>query len=886
MNSPAERYARSRNRRKREEDEVLNSFISRLNFEPDDFQLLAFQAISTNKSVLVAAPTGSGKTLVAEFGIVKALSQQQRIFYTTPIKALSNQKYRDFCDLYGDENVGLLTGDRKVNSTAPILVMTTEILRNMIYDDLDRLTDLGWIVMDEVHYLADKSRGSVWEEILILLSPRTRVIALSATVSNAEEFGAWLSLIRGDFEVIVSEKRPIPLDIMVFQNNEITDLFTDKDKSRNINSIVTTQYNRKPKKARNPRFRKMTDSDRSRLIRRLSESGGLPAIYFIFSRAGCDAAATSLISESHGFLNKEERIKVRDFVEAQLVSMSDSDLQAIDISGFMEKLDKGVATHHAGMIPIFKEIVEQLFQANLTKIVFATETLSLGVNMPARSVVIESLRKFDGQKHVDLSPGEFTQLTGRAGRRGMDDYGYAIVPLSDAVSPLSVSSLASARTFPLKSNFQPNYNMSLNLVRNYGISSGLALIEKSFAQFQTNKKLINQRNRFSEIKIEIDSLPKNTSEKEFSLAIDYMKAVDRLEELRKSLMNQTFRSYSTMGGAEFRPGTVIRIDDSEEEFIVTNLDMSKSLLSVVSLKHGLQKMNWHEFSKWPKSTGFCRIPRGFNPNNKDSIIDLFKCISRKPSLVPIAEVQDSDISAMQNYVDNHEFHRIGERSSVSKQARKYLQLREDLEKLEEMISKKSGNLGQKFLSIYKVLLELDYLSKDDEPTAKGELLSNLYLENDLLLTESIDQGMLSNLSIAEFGAVLSAFVFEGRHHSEMAQVTVPTRRIGEALNLIDQLNESISVVEKSHGLALTRGIDASFANAVHDWIVKENLLLILNESDLAPGDFVRWIKQLTDLSNQLINSNAPAYIVEMSRSLREAISYGIVRDLDMQLVDF
>ncbi|MGH3453024.1 MAG: DEAD/DEAH box helicase, partial [Nocardioidaceae bacterium] len=502
MSSPSERYARFR---RDQPYAALSEFRGLYSFELDDFQLRACRAVEDGHGVLVAAPTGSGKTVVGEFAVHLALHQDRKCFYTTPIKALSNQKYADLVARYGADQVGLLTGDNSINGEAPIVVMTTEVLRNMIYAGSSTLVGLGSVVMDEVHYLADQFRGAVWEEIIIHLPDSVSLISLSATVSNAEEFGDWLTQVRGDTVIVVEERRPVPLYQHVLVGNQLLDLFApgSSEEAMRVNPAlerIGRQEARaaRPHKrdsrghrhaARRHRGRHWTPS-RVDVIERLDREALLPAIVFIFSRAGCDAAVGQCLSARLRLTDADEERTIRAYVEDACADIPDEDLDVLGYSEFVEALAHGVAAHHAGLLPTFKECVEELFSRGLIKVVFATETLALGINMPARSVVLERLTKWNGERHVEVTPGEYTQLTGRAGRRGIDVEGHGVVLWQPDLDPRRVAGLASTRTYRLRSSFRPSYNMAVNLVRTDGRERSRRLLESSFAQFQADRAVV------------------------------------------------------------------------------------------------------------------------------------------------------------------------------------------------------------------------------------------------------------------------------------------------------------------------------------------------------------------------------------------------------------
>lgn len=488
---------------------ALDNFARTLSFSLDQFQRTACERLEEGRSVLVAAPTGSGKTTVAEFAVYLARRENdQRIFYTAPIKALSNQKFHELCSEYGDDQVGLLTGDVNIRGESPIVVMTTEVLRNMIYAESDALEGLAFVVLDEVHYLGDRWRGAVWEEIILHLPATVKLVSLSATVSNAEEFGDWMHAVRGDTDVILSERRPVPLYQHVLTEQALHPLYVDNfgelaERGRLNPELVKLAGNRptrvnEPETRRPHRHRSQVRSvhrrpkriRRADMARALEETGLLPGIVFIFSRNGCDQAVQQCLHEGIRLTTRTERDEIRAAIQVALQDLDDADLRVLGVSSWIAGMERGVAAHHAGLLPQFKSVVEQLFQRRLIKLVFATETLALGINMPARSVTIERLDKFNGEQRVSLTSGEYTQLTGRAGRRGIDHEGHAVVVWGEGVNLEALAHLASARSFPVRSSFTPTPNMAVNLLQRLSVDTARDTLELSFAQFQADRDVV------------------------------------------------------------------------------------------------------------------------------------------------------------------------------------------------------------------------------------------------------------------------------------------------------------------------------------------------------------------------------------------------------------
>lgn len=882
MPSPAERYAKSKYKKL----DFVSDFVSGLAFYPDDFQIESFAVLERGESLLVAAPTGAGKTLIAEYGIQRCLELGKKLVYTTPIKALSNQKYRDFCSQFGEDKIGLLTGDRKINSDAQIVVMTTEILRNMLYSDSNTSADIATVVMDEVHYLSDRSRGSVWEECLILLPEKTQILCLSATVSNAEEFGSWLRSIRGNLTVILSEKRPIPLEQLVFKDGSIYPLFSGAKnvKELKINPVLLERSVKRRPKANGFKFRGVSDNERALLIRLLLTKNELPAIYFIFSRKLCDSATKSLLNENLQLNSKVDSDYVQKYISRRVSMLSSEELDSLNFQEFEEMTIKGVATHHAGMIPLFKEIVEELFQMGYIKIVFATETLSLGINMPARSVIIESLRKFNGTSHVDITPGEYTQLTGRAGRRGIDDIGYAVVPITNFISPQSVASLASTRTYPLKSSFQPSYNMTINLIDKYGIEPSLEILNKSFAQFQRTKNLYQEEEKLKLVKKRITELSQKHELSNFELAMDYCL---KDEEMKTKKRQDLIASFSPNQGQSFKitSGTIGYFRNNPSEiFIIIGIDYSKKRVSYITKSGGYLKRSIVELDESPIIQGRIGIPRGFNPRDKIARKKLFTKLNLGGLQDNTPSFKDLSFGEIYNLYD-HPVHSLSSSALLLKDAQKVTQLKKDRDKIESRINSKLDNLSSLFKSIYSLLAELNFLSDTLSPTRKGEWLRSIYSESDLLICESLVNGLLDDLNLAELASILSAFVYEGRYRDEVQQISAPSARIKNRLQRIGTIQSGLEDRERVKGLKLIRPIDTGFTVPIYDWVSGNSIESILYENDLSPGDFVRWIKQVMDLCNQLSLLNIPSELKINLKKLALSLNYGIVAASDLDSFD-
>ncbi|XPP25813.1 MAG: DEAD/DEAH box helicase [Leucobacter sp.] len=568
---------------------ALASFAAGLAFPLDPFQRTACERLEEGRSVLVAAPTGSGKTTVAEFAVYLARRERdRRIFYTAPIKALSNQKFRELCEEYGEDEVGLLTGDVNLRGNAPIVVMTTEVLRNMIYAESEALEDLAFVVLDEVHYLADRWRGAVWEEIILHLPQSVRLVSLSATVSNAEEFGDWMHAVRGDTDVVLSEHRPVPLYQHVLTGQALLPLYLDGEGELAVRGKLNPELRRMDRggsgreergsrgddRGGYERYRSSRNRSRGRapvrrsrrisradIARALDETGLLPGIVFIFSRNGCDQAVRQCLQEGIRLTTREERDEIRRVTSEALATLDDEDLRVLGVHEWISGLERGVAAHHAGLLPQFKSVVEQLFQRRLVKLVFATETLALGINMPARSVTIEQLEKFNGEQRLPLTSGEYTQLTGRAGRRGIDHEGHAVVVWRDGIDLEALAHLASARSFPVRSSFRPTPNMAVNLLQRLTPARARDTLELSFAQFQADRAVVDQAR---ELRAEQESLAGYDAAARRAQGADRKRWEDRARKLRREIERGRRR-------VEARTGTIARTFDRVVE-LLTDLD--------------------------------------------------------------------------------------------------------------------------------------------------------------------------------------------------------------------------------------------------------------------------------------------------------------------------
>ena len=884
MTSPAERYAQwqAAQQHRRESglplpDDLVATFRQRYVFPLDTFQVEACEALARGESVLVAAPTGSGKTVVGEFAVDLALQRGQKCFYTTPIKALSNQKFRDLAAEHGEDNVGLLTGDNTINGEAPVVVMTTEVLRNMLYAGSGTLTDLAYVVMDEVHYLADRFRGAVWEEVIIHLPDSVTLAALSATVSNAEEFGAWIETVRGRTAVIVSEHRPVPLWQQVMVGRQLFDLFAD-DEQRSVNpelqrfardeERLRRMRDHRPKRGQR-RGRPPGVPARRDVVETLRHRDLLPAIYFIFSRAGCDAAVQQLLQSGVWLNDPDEAAAAADLVDERTSHLTDEDLKVLEFGDFLDGVRRGYAAHHAGLLPVFKEIVETLFAGGLLKCVFATETLALGVNMPARTVVIEKLSKWNGETHAEITAAEYTQLTGRAGRRGIDVEGDAVVLWAPGFDPQALAGLASTRTYPLRSSFRPTYNMAVNLVRQMGRHTAREVLETSFAQFQADRAVVGlaRQLRKNEEGLAGYQQAMTCHLGDFTEYAAIRKALSEREKQLSREASSTRRAEVAKSLEELRPGDVIRLPGGGRRGVrlgvVVENDSRHGFENarpvVLTEDRQLRKFAINDFVDPPTPVTRLLLPKGFRSRDAQAKRLL---AGRLGEVEPpdrsrrraSASGEDAELLSLRAQLRSHPCHRCPEREDHSRWAERWYKLSRDTRQLQKRVDDRTGSIARTFDRVISVLEEMGYLD-GDTVTPDGERLTRLYTEMDLVAAESLRLGLWRGLTPPELAAAVSVLVYEARR-----DLTGPPRLPGgaarTAIEETSRLADDLALLERENRLSTIRDADAGFAWAAFRWAGGQRLETLLSESEMAAGDFVRWCKQLIDLLGQVAMATA------------------------------
>jgi ATP-dependent RNA helicase HelY len=826
--------------------------------------------------------------------------------------------------------------------------MTTEVLRNMLYAGSPALKDLGFVVLDEVHYLADRSRGAVWEEVIIHLPESVRVVALSATVSNAEEFGDWLAQVRGGTQVIVDEHRPVPLWQHMLAGRRLYDLFTDDD-HREVNPELVRLAHREA--IRQPssrpgrgghRPRRNAGPYRPEIIDRLDGAGLLPAITFIFSRAGCDAAVQQCLAAGLRLTTPDEAQVIEDTASRRTADIPDEDLAVLGYHDWVLALRRGIAAHHAGMLPVFKEVVEELFTAGLVKAVFATETLALGINMPARTVVLEKLDKWNGEGHVALTPGEYTQLTGRAGRRGIDVEGHAVVLWQPGMDPGAVAGLAGTRTYPLNSSFRPSYNMAVNLTARVGRKRAAALLESSFAQFQADRGVVGLARRLRRLREATDDLARQVS----CDRGDFMEYAEMRRKLTESERGQS-RSRASAQRAEarrtlaaLRRGDIIRVPSGRRAglAVVLNPPPAGDEFSpnradgplVLTVGGQLKQLSASDFPVPAEPVGRLRIPNSFSERSPKHRRDLVAAMRSKiagrefdpphhprrhgrragqPAEAGGAGAEyaervrgsaryeddfdegesgsrsdaeewhdadengrdpgprdrrgrrdrderggdgDGDIAELRRRLRHHPCHACPDREQHARYAERYFRQKKEADELERQVAGRRHVIARTFDRVCRVLDELGYLD-GDTVTPAGQRLTRLYSELDLVAAECLRRGVWEDLNPAELAACVSVLSFESRKQTEEAgPARLPKGPVRDVLTTMARTWGELDHLEQRNGLSFLREPDPGFVWAAYRWVRGAKLEDVLDSvPGLTPGDFVRSMKQLIDLLDQI-----------------------------------
>ncbi len=849
-------------------------------FPLDNFQLEAIRAINSGNSVVLTAPTGSGKTLIGEFAIYRGLSHDSRVFYTTPLKALSNQKFRDFANQYGENKVGLLTGDISINREAPILVMTTEIFRNMLYGEFDEFDDplenLESVILDECHYMNDPQRGTVWEETIIHCPTRTQIIALSATIANADQLQNWIEKVHGPTVLINSDKRPVPLDFIFCSVKGLHPLLNNKGNGIHPNCKIW----RAPKglKIRGKVGRIMQPKSPSIgfVISKLAERNMLPAIYFIFSRRGCDKAIENI-----------KDLTLVSYSEASMISQKldvylKNNQEAIQDKSQCEALKRGIASHHAGLLPAWKELVEELFQQGLIKVVFATETLAAGINMPARTTVISSLSKRTEDGHRLLFSSEFLQMSGRAGRRGKDTQGYVITLQTRFEGAKEASALAISKPNALESQFTPSYGMVLNLLQSYTLEKSKELIKRSFGSFlylgESSGENIILENLNKDL-IELKKITSNVSWKDFDA---YEKLKNRLKEERRllkileKLSAEKLSEEITNALPYIKDGSLISIKAPQiKRKIVPGLickkiyesQKIKSLLCltidnlfilikpsyIVSIFNDLDAIDVLGLEV-PKMYFSGEVFRGDDMSQcyADRILEVSKKNDlQTPQYDLTTEVlaQKQQINNLEETVTDHPAHRFGDSKKLKKYRKRIIDVEQEINIRKKLLEDKENHNWRTFTDLIKILNHFGCLN-DLELTEVGQTVGAIRSENELWIGLVLVSGYLDDLDPPELAAIIQAICVDVRRPNLWCNFK-PSLKVIDVFNELDGLRKLVSFQQNKFHIEIPIYLETELTGIISEWARGKKWKDLVFNTSLDEGDLVRIIRRSIDVLSQV-----------------------------------
>jgi ATP-dependent RNA helicase HelY len=753
-------------------------------------------------------------------------------------------------------------------------------------------------------------------------------------VSNAEEFGGWIQTVRGDTTVVVDEHRPVPLWQHVLVGKRLFDLFDYSEKNtvgklvdpdlirhiahrREAERLTDWEPRRRGPGRQGGRSSLYRPPARPDVIASLDREGLLPAITFIFSRAGCDAAVKQCLRSPLRLTNDEDRKRIAEVIDRRCGDLADSDLAVLDYYEWREGLLRGLAAHHAGMLPVFRHTVEELFTAGLVKAVFATETLALGINMPARTVVLEKLVKFNGEQHMPLTPGEYTQLTGRAGRRGIDVEGHAVVLWHPDVEPAEVAGLASTRTFPLKSSFAPSYNMTINLVNQMGPEQAHQLLERSFAQYQADRSVVGLvrgvergEKMLGDIAAELDWDRRANPDREPAI-LDYVRLRAKISERERAQSRASRlqrRQVTADALAALRRGDIININQGRRGGLAVVLeaanDPSDPRPLVLTENRWAGRVSSADFAGLTAPLGSMSLPKRVEHRQPRVRRDLASALLSASAglMVPSARRRrgesdepadiDPELVALREAMRKHSVHGLADREAKVRIGERYLRVERDNEQIRNKVSAATNSLARTFDRIVGLLTERGFIesggqgSSDPRVTADGRLLARIYSESDLLVAECLRTGAWKGLAPAELAAVLSAMVFETRGSdgpTPAHAIDMPTPKVRRALVETRRLSGQLRADENRHRIAQTREPDEGFVPAVYRWATTGDLAAALAASDVAgggtplpAGDFVRWCRQVLDLLDQVRNAGPEAGLRGTAKRAIDDIRRGVV----------
>lgn len=839
-------------------------------FQLDNFQVQAIAALDANKSAVVCVPTGSGKTLVGEYAIHRALARGKRVFYTTPLKALSNQKLRDFQASFGQEQVGLLTGDVSVNRDAPVVVMTTEVFRNMLYGTPigqvgTSLENVEVVVLDECHYMNDPSRGTVWEESIIYCPPEIQILALSATIANAGQLTDWVNRVHGPTELIKSDFRPVPLQFYFSNPKGLFPLLNEEQTKLN------------------PRLRRRKRGDRKRtkkedcpsletVVEQLRERDMLPAIYFIFSRRGCDQAVQQLAFQR--LTNAQEASAIEQRLD-QFLALHPEGAR----SGQLDPLIGGIAAHHAGILPAWKELVEELFTRGLVKVVFATETLAAGINMPARTTVISSVSKRTDQGHRLLRASEFLQMAGRAGRRGMDRVGHVVCVQTRFEGAQEAAYLATQEADPLVSQFTPTYGMVLNLLQTHTLEAARQLLERSFAEYLATLKQMPEQQAIADLTTELAKLDIELA----PIRADYFTQYERLwtklkEERRfvKRLQKQARAEqmpiieaafpYLKTGDIVYLQGRHLSVSEPRAAVVWGNAPSTNAHQDLLCLG---EDNHWYVVTRTDiYGIGEASLPAqrvaeltppeamrlkpGQRRRGDQTTAAVAQAIAERaiaPPQDPEVVAQLNKLAALQAQLDCHPLNQWGQPGELIKRHRRRLTLREELSDRQAQAREHKSQHWQEFLNLGEVLKEFKALA-DYTPTRLGQSAAAIRGDNELWLSLALMSEQLDWLEPHQFAAACCALVSEPPR-ADSATSYFPSTEVLAALGNLRSLRRQLFQVQRRYRVAIPIWLEGDLIGLVEQWALGVEWNELCDHTSLDEGDLVRMLRRTMDFLSQV-----------------------------------